>query len=1171
MKQGTCVLVLLAVLFSSPVFSARAANGSQVNGAAVSSQAVAYADPVIPPIWDVVADNFESGSLAAWSAVEPSRLSLLPGGGRNGSTGLAVSASQDDAYIYRSRVAYAVEGYLTFWLNPNGVALPEPTPNYWPPGTSLCAGEVRSSASDWWPPLIGFYLRKPPGEGYQGYLAYPKASGYFYDWQTGAFPLTDGWQKITLGYRIDTWVAVWVNDTLVRYYDSEVVHDDPSGDVIEFGKVNVNSSSTPSGSIRLDDVAFQVPRVDDLWVDAVNGSDTNNGLTSATAFRTIQRAADLAGPGTTVHILPGVYRETVYPALSGSAAEPAIYRAENGPGTAILRGSEPSSALTWTKLTNDPIGMPAGVYANVYWADLSAWNLDNTPRFIMEMPPLSSPPMGGTEGGTRLPLAREPDWQVATEWKTHEFWWAADGGSAPAACDPVTNSDHNCDLPQRSLTQLTDLTNDSEPVGIEAGNLTTLGSLISGTLVAIDTYQGHYVYRRTITAHDVGAGRITVDKVCEHDGGSGNPGLGWGSKYYVENKPYLLDTPGEWWYDPATKRLYLWPPTPTNPATLDIEISRRTNGFSLRDRSYTILDGLTVELLNGSAIYLANWETHKAYKDIVRNATLRYANWGLYIEQSVRATAPPENIIDGFTLEDSEIAYIDTFAIRLIDWWENSAAADSFTRSGIVNTVIRNNEMHHLGFRTDGDNAVGASFSFVNKLRFEGNHVHHVAHNGIQFSRSVIQSDKTYGFSPAEIKTGDILIAGNIFERACQLTTDCGGLKFWGSPPDNHVFRNVLITGNIFRDSVGWTYVSEKRGRWTGGTGSQVRGMGAFGLYVDHASGIHAYRNLAYNNAYNGYMFSGVWRDGPMIYVNNVAANSLYGFALGSSYDTHGSVDTRLINNIVVNNEAFGMTVGYAEDRTQNMTIDYNLYHANGWGGMWHAGPMVIRQVSASGTSWEPQQTLDEVRTNTPWEDHGLEGDPAFLAYDVADRAMFDGTWPDFHLTAASSNAIDRGTTVLPASLTALLAAFGVTDPHWGAAYDIGRYEAGFALLAQPPARSIDPGGTAQYAISLYPPDLPHTVTLSVASPAPALTVSIAPTVLAAGETATLTVKDVHTGTFELGLGYVITVTGVGGGVTQTTDVRLLVGGARLYLPLVMRSSLSEATSRTLWAAGNGR
>lgn len=331
--------------------------------------------------------------------------------------------------------------------------------------------------------------------------------------------------------------------------------------------------------------------------------------------------------------------------------------------------------------------------------------------------------------------------------------------------------------------------------------------------------------------------------------------------------------------------------------------------------------------------------------------------------------------------------------------------------------------------------------------------------------------------------------------------------------------------------------------------------MGGFGLYVDHASGIHAYRNVAYNNAYTGYMFAGVWRDGPIVYFNNISANSLYGFEFGSpTYDTHGNVDTRVSNNILVNNEAFGMEVIYAEGRTQNMTIDYNLYYANGWGGMWHAGPMVVRQRRPDGSlSWEPFQTLAEVQANTPWEDHGVAGDPAFWTYNVADHDLFDGSWPDFHLTAVSTNAIDRGTTALPALLVALLTQFGVPDPHWGAAYDIGRYEAGFALLAQPSARAIAPGGTAHYTVSLYPSDLPHTVTLSAASPSALVTVTLDPSVLAAGETATLTATDTHTGTLVPGVGYTIPITGAGGGFTQTANVRLLVGGARVYLPAVLR------------------
>jgi len=1112
----------------------------------------AWADPVIPPTWDIVTESFESGSLAAWNTENASSLSVIPGGGTNGSTGLSVAVGPGSAYIYQTRVAKATEGYLTFWFNPNGVHLPDPLTD-WLPENALCLASVVSSVSDWWPPMVSLYVRQPGGQGYKGFLAWPKATGYFYDYQeAGQFDLASGWQKITLGYRMDAWVAVWVNDSLVRYY-TDVQHDDPYSDVIELGKVGANSKTTPTGAIRLDDVAFQVPRVDDLWVDAVHGNDANDGRSAATAFRTIQQAADLAGPGTAVHILPGVYRETAWPALSGSAAELAVYRAENGPGTAILRGSEASSSLTWTQLAANTIGLPAGVDpTQIYYADLSAWNLSGPPRFVVQLD-------AGGQVGARLPLAHEPDWQVTTEWKAHEFWWAADGGSSPAACDPATNANHDCDLPQRSMTLLTDRTNDAEPVGIEAGNLTTLGNLTGATLVAIDTVQGHYTYRRTITAHDVANGRVTVDRICEHDSGTGNPGLGWGTKYYVEGKPRLLDSPGEWWYDAATGRLYLWPPTPGNPATLNIEISRRDNGFDLHNRSYVTLDGLTIEFVNGSAVYQGNWTNQKSYHNTVRNTTLRYANWGVYVEQDVSASAPPGNVTDGFTLEDSEIAYMDTLAMRLTDWWENGAAPASFTRSGVLNTVIRRNEMHHLGFRTDGDNAVGLSFQFANKLRFEGNHVHHVAHNGVQFSKSVIQSAKSYGFTPDEIKTGGILIKDNVFEKACQQNTDCGAVKFWGDAPQSHVFRDVLITGNIFRDTFGWSYVSAKRGRYTGGTASQVRGMGGYGLFVDHASGLHAYRNISYNNAYADYLLYGMWRDGDILYYNNLAANSLYGFSVGGpQFDTHGSLNTQIANNIVVNNEGYGLIVSGANRTFSNVTLNHNLYSNNGWrsyanGGMWKAGDMVVSTLSPN--AWTPYQTLAEIRANTAWEAQGVEGDPAFWSYDPTDHDMHDGSWPDVHLTPASANAIDRGTAALPASLTTLLAAFAVDDPHWGAAFDIGRYEGGWTLLADPSAQAIDPGGTAHYRLRLYPPDLPYAVTLAVTSPAASLAVALSPTSLTSGMTATLTVTDTHTGGMQPGLWYTVPIAGSGGGFAGAGNVGLLVGGMRVYLPTALRSS----------------
>ncbi|MBN1515808.1 right-handed parallel beta-helix repeat-containing protein [Candidatus Sumerlaeota bacterium] len=61
-----------------------------------------------------------------------------------------------------------------------------------------------------------------------------------------------------------------------------------------------------------------------LYVDAVNGDDANNGLTTDTAKQTIQAAVDLLpariNTNITIRIFPGVYRETVV--LTGIAVSP---------------------------------------------------------------------------------------------------------------------------------------------------------------------------------------------------------------------------------------------------------------------------------------------------------------------------------------------------------------------------------------------------------------------------------------------------------------------------------------------------------------------------------------------------------------------------------------------------------------------------------------------------------------------------------------------------------------------------------------------------------------------------------------------------------------------------------------------------------------------------------
>lgn len=752
----------------------------------------------------------------------------------------------------------------------------------------------------------------------------------------------------------------------------------------------------------------------DIWVDATHGNDNHDGLTATTALRTLQSAAHIATPGTHVHIQPGTYRETIKPANSGTPQAPIIYRAEQGLGTVTLRGSE--TVTHWTPLTENSIGLPANVNPqNIVWADLSDWGLTTTPRFVMQL---------DTAGNVhnRLNLAREPDWTVPTQWKYHQLWWTADGGATPADCDPPSDkAPSSCDNASRSFTQLIDQHNDSAESGIEPGNLTTLGNITGATLIAMDTFQGDHLFRRTITAHDVSAGQITIDSHAERNSTTNPKGLGWGSKYYVENHPILLDNPGEYWFDIATGRLYLWP---INDSLATVEISRHDIGWDLSGLSYQTLDGLALEFFNDKAITIQNTPMQSSYGNQLQQLRVRYANQGLFAEQSLTAVSSADAVIKDIVLKNSEIGYMDNEGIYLSGQWDNESEPALFIRAPITNTLIQKNTLHHFGFRSEQQKGAGLEFQFADHLRFEDNHVHHIAQHGVRLTESVIQQ-----LAPSEIKTGNILLKNNLIEHSCQLIGDCGAVTLLGTPPQRHIFRDVLVIGNTLRYNYGWSDVAAQRRKW-------ADGYFGIGLYLNDASGIHAYRNLAYNNGWAGIFLLQHWRDGEVILSNNLLANASRGINIWNikDLDTQKSMNTQIINNLLINNEDYGIEHSIAADDTQSL-IDHNLYYANGWSGGFKTGAMTIVRGDA-------YEQLADIQANTIWETHGLNEAPAFFSYDYqAQRQRGDDSVLDFGLKRGSA-AIERGTAELPASLPTLLADFNLQPvPKQGTVWDIGPFE----------------------------------------------------------------------------------------------------------------------------------
>ncbi len=150
----------------------------------------------------------------------------------------------------------------------------------------------------------------------------------------------------------------WLNPA--SGYEVKVTLADPDGISGEYSKVAPLTT-------RQDMLAD--PTLRTLYV-ADNGSDTNSGTDPTTSLRTIQHAADISSPGDLILIQPGIYRESVALAVSGTGNQPIVFRGA-GPGV-ILDGADEAIAagVLWTAEGNGVYSYQTGFSTGHVVADL---------------------------------------------------------------------------------------------------------------------------------------------------------------------------------------------------------------------------------------------------------------------------------------------------------------------------------------------------------------------------------------------------------------------------------------------------------------------------------------------------------------------------------------------------------------------------------------------------------------------------------------------------------------------------------------------------------------------------------------------------------------------------------------------------------------------------------
>ncbi len=111
----------------------------------------------------------------------------------------------------------------------------------------------------------------------------------------------------------------------------------------------------------------------------------------------------------------------------------------------------------------------------------------------------------------------------------------------------------------------------------------------------------------------------------------------------------------------------------------------------------------------------------------------------------------------------------------------------------------------------------------------------------------------------------------------------------------------------------------------------------------------------------------------------------------------------------------------------------------------------------------------------------------------------------------------------------------------------------GFGLAVTPAGRAVNPGASVPFTLTVsYNGSFSQPVALTAAV-SPALPLQLQPTSVSTTGSAVVTLTDTHSGQLLPGVWHTLWLTATGGGLTRTAQTWLLVGGSRVYLPLLLK------------------
>lgn len=430
-------------------------------------------------------------------------------------------------------------------------------------------------------------------------------------------------------------------------------------------------------------------------------------------------------------------------------------------------------------------------------------------------------------------LAQYPNKGFMSERPTNEFL-------------KINNDSNDCSNPIAEITTHLTAGNDLGLTSAQQADLAGAGIHYRSNAWTIED--------RTITAFDASTKTFSwtansTYEICKD----------WG--YYLDNKLWMLDNIGEWYYDATTSLLYLMIGA-SNPEGR-VTVGHRDYGVVANGRTHVVFDGLSIQKAvvgisaqNGSNLIIRN-------TDITDSA-----------DKAINVSNSPDSEIVGCRIERSVRDGI----------WANYTRNVRISNNMILNTGI-------IGAPRKSIAAIHVQCwdcgTTVGNVVVEGNDIRRSGYLGI--------------FMPVQAT-----VRNNYIADSCMVLDDCGAIytggrefKSSGVPNNSQIANNVIINAWGNPDGRPANFASAAQGIYLDDFSNSVTVVGNTVVNADHGMQLHnAASNTVSNNVIYGSRNSAVWMQEDTsgspgeIHDNLFSGNRYFQLNKGSTYRLDSSFNT---------------------------------------------------------------------------------------------------------------------------------------------------------------------------------------------------------------------------------------------------------------------------------------